>query len=288
MHTRALKTFLHIVRAGSFIRAADEMNTTLSTVSMQIRSLENNLRVILFDREFRPPRVTPLGQQIAEYAQEIIDAEKRLIAACEFTEELSGVFSIGFIATASVRLLPSFLAKARNSAPNASFRFETALSEVLEERVLSGHLEAAVVTASKAPPIGLVYTSLRSEQLVYAFPPGCYDQSIEMIEDQFSFLQFNPGSGIGKSIESLQRKKSKQPTNHTIVLDSVEAIMECVNQGLGFTLLAKPDVQRYASKGVTLVETEGSEFVRDVVLVTRESFEVKTRNLIADLFHILY
>lgn len=285
MNLRSVKTFLKIVRTGSFVAAAEEMNSTLSTVSMQIRGLEKVLDTDLFDREFRPPRLTPIGHQVAEQAQKLVAAEDDLMSLCHKSDELAGLFRIGFIATASVRLLPSFLARARDRTPRADFRFETALSQVLEERVLSGHLEAAVVTASKGSLPGLRYSALTREELVYAIPGTVVGATIEAAEENLPFLQFNPGSGIGKSIEAFQRRRTLRARYNSIVLDSVEAIMECVNQGLGFTVLAKPDVQRYADASVILQGTGSTHLSRDIVMVTRETLDEFTRERILTLFH---
>ena len=53
-----------------------------------------------------------------------------------------------------------------------------------------------------------------------------------------------------------------------LVLDSVEAIMECVKAGVGFTLLPEPDVQRLADDQVVIIEPEGKDLHRHLALVT--------------------
>ncbi len=286
MNVRAVQTFLAIVRTGSFVAAADELNSTLSTVSMQIRGLEKTLGLALFDREFRPPRLSPIGQALVEPAQKLVDAERDLLSQCQHSDELSGLYRIGFVATASVRLLPRFISHAKVHADKAEFRFETALSQVLEERVLNGNLEAAVVTASSVSPPALQYSPLAREPLVYAIPKSVDGGNLDTAEKALPFFQFNPGSGIGKSIEAFQRRRATNTAHNPIVLDSVEAIMECVNEGFGFTLLAKPDVERYAGRLVKLVEPVEAKLFRDIVLVTRRNFDDVTRARICDLFDL--
>ena len=55
-----------------------------------------------------------------------------------------------------------------------------------------------------------------------------------------------------------------------ILLDSVEAIMECVNAGLGFTLLSEPDIRRYASEGVEIFDPGEENLTRRLVLATAQ------------------
>ncbi|MGI9353086.1 MAG: LysR family transcriptional regulator [Rhizobiaceae bacterium] len=268
MQTRSLKTLTRISRIGSFAQVADDMNTTLSTVSMQMKALEESLGVSLFDRNFRPPKLTPLGRLVARHAETVTSAEAELLNACSEISELAGTYRVGFIATASVRLLPNFLSNAADLAPLAEFELETALSEVLESRILSGQLDAAVVTASKAPQPGLRYDVLREEKLMFAAPSIPGHPGPEELVRTLPFLQFNPNSGIGKLIESHIRGFTDYVPKKTILLDSVEAIMECVNEGLGFTLLSEPDVRRYASHSVQLIDPDGEGPSRRLVLAS--------------------
>ena len=82
---------------------------TLSALSMQMKTLESQLGVALFDRAFRPPQLTPLGRQIAQQAGKVVAAQIELQHIAASPEPLSGHFRLGFIPSASVRLLPGFL-----------------------------------------------------------------------------------------------------------------------------------------------------------------------------------
>ena len=268
MQTRHLKTLVQISRVESFATAANQLNMTLSTVSMQMKTLEQELGVELFDRNYRPPKLTPIGRDVAQKATAMLKSEADLLQSCNLDSELSGTYHIGFVATASVRLLPSFLKRARENAPSARFEVETALSEVLERKVMAGQLDAAILTASNLAEPGLNYRVLRKEPLVFAAPAKFKNAAPGKIAQEIPFLQFNPGSGIGKIIANQVRKLTVKASNQPIVLDSVEAIMECVNEGIGFTLLAEPDVKRYANPSVNIFEPSGKSFTRELVLAT--------------------
>lgn len=283
MQTRHLKTLVQIANVGSFATAASQLNMTLSTLSMQMKTLEEELQVSLFDRSHRPPKLTPIGREIADKAKLVLDAENALLESSQENSGLAGNYRVGFVATASVRLLPLFLKNAKTKAPNARFELETALSETLEERVLSGQLDAAILTASKQAETGLKYDVLREEKLVYAIPDDYSKSPIEETAVQLPFLQFNPGSGIGKVIANHVRKLTSKSKKQPIILDSVEAIMECVNEGLGFTLLAEPDIRRYAHDTVKIEQATGKSLSRQLVLATasKESGQDMADNLVA-------
>lgn len=268
MQTRHLKTLVQIAQVESFATAASQLNMTLPALSMQMKTLEEELQASLFDRSHRPPKLTPMGRDIVEKAKKVLAAEKALVDCSHGNAGLNGSYRMGFVATASVRLLPSFLRNAKAKAPNASFDIETALSETLEEKVLSGQLDAAVLTASSKSEAALDYTLIREEKLVFAVPKQLADKSIEEIAKQIGFIQFNPGSGIGKLIANQMRSLISQPPKKPIILDSVEAIMECVNEGIGFTLLAEPDIARYANETVATIPMTQKPLKRQLVLAT--------------------
>jgi len=269
MQTRHLKTLVKISQVESFATAASQLDMTLSSVSMQMKALEEELDVSLFDRSHRPPKLTPMGRAVAEKAQTVLSAENALMAVSTKEEGLSGKYRIGFVATASVRLLPLFLKNAAQNVPSAQFEVETGLSEVLEEKILSGQLDAAVVTASDHVQKGLQYDVLRKEQLFFAMPAEHQSKMPVELIGELPFLHFNPSSGIGKLIADHINELAHKKPAQAIVLDSVEAIMQCVNEGIGFTVLPEPDIKRYGSANVALVELSTAKISRSLVLATR-------------------
>ena len=251
---------------------------------MQMKTMEERLGVTLFDRTVRPPRLTPMGRKVVDHANTVIEAEIRLMNASSSNAELVGTFRLGFVATASVRLLPEVLNRAKCKAPLARFEIVTALSELLEVQIMSGDLDAALVTATEAPPGGVEYYPVRQEALIYAVPPGYSNEPLKEIAKQIPFLQFNPGSGIGKLIERETSSLREKGTGSTIILDSVEAIMGCVNAGIGFTLLSEPDILRYADSAVETFEPK-TPLSRALVLAVKQNSPIVDRvQALLDLF----
>lgn len=268
MQTLPLKTLLKVSQVHSFVEAADHLNMTLSAVSMQMKTLETHLGVALFDRRFRPPKLTPMGLAVAERAQELVAAEQKLLDVCHPQDRLVGRFRIGFVSTASARLLPGFLENALREAPAARFDFETGLSEALELKVLSGQLDAAVVTVSGDTDDRLRTDILREESLIYAVPRKLESIGLKQLMLVVPFLHFLPSTGIGKLIAGEISRSDDALMHSKLVLDNVETIMECVKSGVGFTLLPKPDVTRLADERVVILEPERENLYRQLALVT--------------------
>jgi len=268
MQTHLLRTLLKISQVQSFALAAEHLNMTLSAVSMQMKNLEEQLDVSLFNRKFRPPKLTPIGLAVAEKAQVVIDAEQNLLKICDPQDQLIGRFRLGFVSTASARLLPTFLANALRRAPEARFDFETGLSEHLEGKVLSGQLDAAVVTVSGQTDGRLKTDILLEERFVFAAPKSLEPLGLKAMMLVVPFLHFMPSTGIGKLIAREMARSGDGMLHSKLVLDSVEAIMECIKEGVGFTLLPEPDVLRLANDNVITVALDGPGLIRQLALVT--------------------
>ena len=71
MQLRQLRTLVAIADTGSFHAAAAKLGLTQAAVSMQVKSLEASLRLDLFERSVRPPRLNNTGLLLLEQAREI-------------------------------------------------------------------------------------------------------------------------------------------------------------------------------------------------------------------------
>lgn len=250
MQTRSLRTLVRLSEVGGFAKAADQLGMTLSALSMQIKALEAELGVQLFDRSARPPRLTPIGRAIVAQARPMLAAEDRLKDICQPSTALVGRFRLGFVTSAAVRLLPGLLERAQRDEPRAQFEFETGLSRTLQDKVVHGALDAAVVTDADGLPSALSARTLRNEPLAYTAHASLLDNGLPGLLARHSFFHFMPDTGIGKLIAVEIAKHDRPAQSQTIVLDNLETIMECVAKGLGFALLPEADIARYRAPDV--------------------------------------
>jgi DNA-binding transcriptional LysR family regulator len=241
---------------------------TLSTLSMQMKALELELDVVLFDRSVRPPRLTPIGCAIVSKAAAVLESEDALLELCSPEDGLAGKFKIGFVTSAAARLLPSFLENTQRDMYRADFEFETGLSAVLQEKVRTGALDAAVVTETEVNMQGLSQVMLREEPFVFAASAQMAAKGLDALLRDETFFHFMPQTGIGKLISSAMQETDRLQNAPTIMLDNLEAIVGCVKTGLGFTLLPAPDLERYAQGELCIIHAP-AHVRRALVLVTR-------------------
>ncbi|MBU1210993.1 MAG: LysR family transcriptional regulator [Alphaproteobacteria bacterium] len=268
MNLRELRTLVEIDRIGSFALAADRVGLTLSAVSLQMKALEDDLQLSLFDRTHRPPAMTPVARHVARHARTILSEVNSLRAIGTEPGVLRGEYRIGFVATASVRLMPEFLANAAQHQPGARFVVESGLSTSLLRKVETGLLDAAVITATPDLRNDALFIALRTEAFVLAVPKRFKGYGISQCAGELTHVQFTPTTGIGLLVASYLARLQIAPAK-TLEIDSVEAVMGCVNAGFGFAVLPEPDARRYAEAAhLTRLDATGLE--RQLGLIVRQ------------------
>ncbi|MBE1285290.1 MAG: LysR family transcriptional regulator [Rhodobacteraceae bacterium] len=263
MNLRALENLYRIRQIGSFSEVAAMANTSLSTLSMQMKALEAELGVDLFDRTHRPPRLTPLGRTVADKARDVVEAQSALKDICALSPEPAGHFRLGFTESASQLILPPLLRQLQSTWPRASFEFTSGLSEGLCAQVRADALDAAIVTAVPGAMEGLHSAALFEEPMVLVHDVDAGDGFMDQ-----PFLHFQPRSGIGVLIGQYLADQGIRPLL-SIQLDSIQAILKSVALGGGFSLLPRRSVE--AANLDLHMRPLPEVFVRQVVLITPDS-----------------
>lgn len=164
------RTFLEIVKAGSFVRAARNLNITQTAVSARIRSLEQQLDRKLFVRNKAGARLTPAGDQFLRFATSLVqiwDRARRSVATAPGNET---VVTIGAELSQWNPLMRNWLVWMRREYPELAISAQIDSPERLMAQVQEGALDFAVLYAAPARP-GVVAELLFEEKLVLVRTP---------------------------------------------------------------------------------------------------------------------
>lgn len=149
-----------------FVRAAAACGVTQPTLSMQLRKLEIELGVRIFDRSKQPVEPTDLGHRLVAQARRILrEAERMGELVSEARGEVAGELRLGVIPTLAPYLLPRFVTSFISRYPAASLVVEELRTEELVDRLRAGLLDAGLV-ASPVEERGLVEDPLFEEPFV--------------------------------------------------------------------------------------------------------------------------
>ena len=131
MEFRQLQTFVTITHAESFSRAAELLGYSQSAVTVQIRLLEEELQVRLFDRMGKKTVLTAQGRQLLEYANRIIQEMNQAKSAIVQDTELSAPLHVGTLESLCFSKLPPLLGYFRSNYPKVPVKVTTATPKEL-------------------------------------------------------------------------------------------------------------------------------------------------------------
>lgn len=175
MELREIETFLAIVEYGTFSRAAERLGYSQSAVTVQMRQLEQELGVRLFDRIPRGVVLTEQGRAFAFHANEIagaVHSARRAVAApAEGAHELTGVIRLGSAESISTALLPELLISFHERCPHVQVVVSATRREHMVEGLRNNTLDLLLTMERRVCEPGIHVEALRCEPVVFVAAP---------------------------------------------------------------------------------------------------------------------
>src|SRR5690349_4075043 len=174
MELRHLRYFVAVAEEGHMTRAAERLGIQQPPLSMQIRSLEQELGVQLFRRQPRGVDLTDAGRIFLERARGILD---QLDHACAATRRTArgeeGRVVVGFTSSAPFHpFVPRVIRAFREMFPLVSLVLEESGSSELVQGLNNEEIDAAFIRSPVADVVGLTVRPLLQEKMVVALPKG--------------------------------------------------------------------------------------------------------------------
>ena len=126
MEIRNLATFVRIAEIQSFSKTAEQLGYSQSAVTMQIKQLEKELNVVLFDRIGKQVRLTQAGDRLLSCALDILNSVRMAESIVKEPEQISGTLRIGTCESYVIGLLPPILMDFHRICPRVEIRIQTA------------------------------------------------------------------------------------------------------------------------------------------------------------------
>lgn len=145
MELRNLITFIHVAELGSFTKAADQLGYSQSTISFQIKQLEEELGCLLFERINHTITLTEKGHELISYAHQIRALTDEFRENLTQESDYSGHIHIVTPDSVCEEMIYSHYIDFHNKYPSISIRFTTADTSVMFDML--DHNEAdAIIT----------------------------------------------------------------------------------------------------------------------------------------------
>ncbi len=170
MELKNLITFTHVAELGSFTKAAEQLGYSQSTISFQIKQLEDELECLLFERINHTITLTEKGRELVSYANQVrtlTDEFKENLDA----EELSGHIHIVLPDSVCEEMVNSHYIDFHKKYPSISIKFTTADTAVMFEML--DHNEADAVITLDSHTYNKDYIIAKEEPLSMHFVASC-------------------------------------------------------------------------------------------------------------------
>ena len=271
-----LKVFRTAARHLNFRQAAEQLFLTQPAVTLQIKALEEDLGVRLFDRAASRVSLTARGALLLRYAEKIAT----LVAEAEQeigTEDgsLSGDLSLGVSTTIAQYVLPRLIGAFRDEHPRLQLSLHSGNTEEIVDLVLKGMLKGGVsigLIEGPARKRGIHVEPFMRDELVLITPSDSETDQFSREELVASnLLMREQGSGSRRVVESALAKAGLKLKSFKSVmnLDSTEAIKSAVEAGLGVGFVSRWAISKELQLGsLRLAAVSGLTMARHFSLVS--------------------
>ncbi|SFM99198.1 LysR substrate-binding domain-containing protein [Variovorax sp. OV329] len=284
-----LKYIVAVARERHFGKAAEACFVSQPTLSVAIKKLEDELEVKLFERSAGEVTVTPLGEQIVQQAQSVLDQAASIKEIAKRGKDpLAGPLKLGVIYTIGPYLLPDLVRQNISRTPQMPLMLQENFTAKLLDMLRAGEIDAAIM-AEPFPDAGLAIAPLYDEPFVAAVPSHhelaqkesvtsdelksetmlllgtghCFRDHVLEVCPEFARFSSN-AEGIRKSFEG----------------SSLETIKHMVAAGMGVTLVPRLSVPPESLKPRPKSRREPEALVRYLPVRDAEGREPPTRRVV--------
>jgi len=280
MNLRDLQYIIAVAETHHFGKAAERCFVSQPTLSGQIKKLEDQLGVAIFERTNRSVEITPVGEAILAHARQIMeqaDVIDQLARAAQ--DPLAGALRVGAIPTLSPYLMPLVLLPLKKQHPQMQLVLSEELTDTLLERLRNHEIDAALLATAVDEP-GLKHTPLFDEPFWIAYPRKHAFYTREKITrkdlESEHLLLLAEGHCLAEQAMEVchMKERSHQGELADLRAASLETLIQLVAAGYGTTLVPALALRGSwtTGSGVVAQPLELPHASRRVSLVYRSSF----------------
>ncbi|WP_083910799.1 selenium metabolism-associated LysR family transcriptional regulator [Salsuginibacillus kocurii] len=288
MNNDQLHSFITVAQKKSFSEAARILYVSQPTITSQIKALESELNTSLFIRTKKSVEVTPAGEMLLEYAQQILDLQvqaKNKLASLE--DELQGTLFVASSLTIGESVLPMLLHNFKSRFSYVNLKTDITNSQHIVNMIKNGELEIGLIEAELREP-ALNIEPFMDDELVLFSHCNYFseDRDAILLKELTSvpIVMREEGSGTRTVIQNHLKELGIPPEKLNIVLElgSTESVKTAVESGIGVSILSKSAIRKELNANIfQTFPIEDVTLGRQFYLVYKKN---KTLSLISQSF----
>jgi DNA-binding transcriptional LysR family regulator len=269
---RLFRTFVAVARCGSFAAASERVSLTAAAVGLQMKTLEDELGQVLFDRTGKVVSLSVRGHRLLPRAEKLLACYGELFDDTQDALSMEGSMTIGTVGT-SMGLLTHAVLALRSSHPKLNIHPTIFYSADMSTRIIDGELDAAImIKSSHKAPAGTHWTPLHEEPFVFIANRATSDGvDVKTLLRQRLFLRPSRATNTGALIDSfMQRAKLK--VYDVLEINSLRSMVELVKQDTGVTIVPLTRAADWESdRKLRVIRFSDRQAVRVIGFMERES-----------------
>lgn len=273
MADRRLQVFHAVAKHRSFTKAAETLFMTQPAVTFQIKQLEEQFNVRLFDRGHGQISLTEAGQVVFQYAERILALSAELDARMkDLTGQVAGPLLIGASMTIADYLLPQILGEFNARYPGVVPRLLVANSETVQDQVAEHSLDLGFIEGESLLPSLVTEACCEDELQLICAPSHALAKQTAITLDlltQHRYVSREPGSGTREVADRYLQKAGLQPDAlaPAMELGSPESLKGLVATGFGFAIMSRATVAKETRLGTLVGVPFSPRMVRQLCVV---------------------
>jgi len=276
MADRRLQVFHTVARLLSFTRAAENLQMTQPAVTFQIRQLEEQLKVRLFDRSHNRIDLTEAGRRAFEYSERIFSLYGEMENAIrEVTGDVSGVFRIGAGSAVAQYILTPILAAFKEKFPVVQIRLDVGSCSQVISMVENSFVDLGIVEAAinNKKLLSEIHGEEEWRFVVHPNHPLAQAQSISAEQlGQQTWILANEAADAREIISSYLEDIGVDLSKLHVVMEmgSFAVTKHAVEAGQGVAILPRPAISKELKLGTLLSPAMQEPLVKPVSFVYKQ------------------
>lgn len=271
MNTKSLITFKTILEVGSFQKAADKLGYTQSTVTFQIKQLEEELALKLFEKIGRRMELTQAGKDIMPYVDMILQGAEQISNYGKSLSEISGTLKLAIPDSILIYAMQPFIQAFSHEAPNVQLVINSLTAGEVNQSIMDGTADIGINCEKENYPDTIVHKKLGHYWIRLIASPFADKNLLDFITPHqrktFSLICNEPDGYYQIEMDNYLANKDIV-LNPTMKVQSIEAVKKCVMNNLGIAVVPTYSIGEELKNGSLItIKTELDEKQFDSVYI---------------------
>lgn len=271
MNTKNLVTFKTILEAGSFQKAADKLGYTQSTVTFQIKQLEDELTLKLFEKIGRRMELTQAGKDIMPYVNMILQGAEQISNYGKSLSEITGTLKLAIPDSILIYTMQPFIQTFLHEAPNVQLIIHSLTAGEVNQSIMDGTSDIGINCEKENYPGTIVHNKLGHYWIRLIASPFADRNLLDFItphqRKSFSLICNEPDGYYQVEMDNYLADKDIV-MNPTMKVQSIEAVKKCVMNNLGIAVVPTYSIDEELKNGSLItIKTELDEKKFDSVYI---------------------